>query len=93
MSTAPEAVWDEKLMCYVISLDYNFCAREGQLFMEAGDCCDTSSCISQFESIDPNVKSIQTYSGKQKDAKYLKEGDDWKAVYRKYIEPPLSPPE
>ena len=75
----PYAEWDERLMCRVISLTYDFPGRTGRLHLFEGDCCDMSGCVSLFEGIDPQVAAIHTYSGDRADTLYRKKGTKWYA--------------
>jgi hypothetical protein len=71
--------WDERLMCGVVSLAYDFCRRTGQLYLPDGHCCDMTGCITLFQAIDPDVTAINTYSSDKADTAYRKKGTEWKA--------------
>jgi hypothetical protein len=70
-------VWDERLKCHVVSLDYDFRIHAGELFLTDGGCCDRTGCLKLFEAIDPDVQLIDTYSGAKADAVFRKEGSMW----------------
>jgi hypothetical protein len=71
---------DERLMCHVRQLQYDFERKEGRLFMEAGHCCDCPACIDLFKSIDPEVSHIQTFSGRETDTRYVRDNEgNWAA--------------
>lgn len=77
MSRAP---WDERLMCDVVSLSYDFRSHTGQLYLPDGSCCDMRGCVALFEAIDPKVTAINTHSGDKADTAYRKKGTEWKAL-------------
>jgi hypothetical protein len=79
MINSTEAVWDERLMCHVVALDYVFSSHTGQLFMSDGGCCDMTGCVALFAGIDPQVTAIDTYSGDEIDTMYRKDGNAWTA--------------
>lgn len=77
--TEREEVWQERLMCSVVSLDYDFRERTGRLCMARGNCCDMKGCLDLFRGIDPKVKVIATFSGEKRDTVYRKENKQWNA--------------
>jgi hypothetical protein len=80
MSKPTKALWDERLMCDVISLGYDFHSRTGRLYMAHGNCCDMTGCVELFEAIDSEAEAIHTYSGDKADTAYRREGKKWKAL-------------
>jgi hypothetical protein len=80
MSVSRRGVLDERLMCHVTSLAYDFLGHSGQLYLLDGDCCDMRGCVALFEEIDPKVTSISTYAGDKTDTLYRKEGKKWHAL-------------
>lgn len=69
------------LMCDVASLTYEFNTRTGTLVMGDGDCCDMRGCIAVFQAIDPDVRQINTFSGRKRDTEYsLLRSGEWKAT-------------
>jgi hypothetical protein len=77
MSKSTTGTWDNRLMCNVVSLAYDFTKHTGQIHLLAGDFCDMSGCVAVFEGIDPKVTAIDTFSGERVDTKYRKEGGGW----------------
>lgn len=73
---------DDRLMCRVANLSYSFSAHLGEIWLAPGDCCDMKGCIALFEAIDPDVKSITTYSGTERDTVYDKNSEKWIAWIR-----------
>jgi hypothetical protein len=68
------------LMCSVQRLAYDFEKGSGELYMDDGHCCDMVGCVALFESIDPKVATIQTFSGAKQDTAYRRSGSEWVAV-------------
>jgi len=79
MSGASEDRWDERLVCYVVSLAYDFRGRTGRLDMIAHNCCDMGRCVAIFRGIDPEVAVIETYAGGERDTIFRKQGKEWRA--------------
>lgn len=73
-------LWDERLMCRVLSLTYDFRSQTGRLHMADGDCCDMEGCVALFQGIDPQATTIKTFSGSIPDMIYHKHGGDWSAL-------------
>jgi hypothetical protein len=80
MNRPTRAVLDERLMCHVVSLAYDFRNHTGQLYVGDGECCDMSGCVALFEGIDPEVKAVNTFAGDQADTAYRKKGNDWSVI-------------
>lgn len=59
---AGRSVVDRKLVCEVVGIQYLPSTRKGIVYIAPGTCVDMSGCISLFESIDPEVSEIETYS-------------------------------
>lgn len=83
MSKQIKAPWDDRLMCHVVSLAYDFRSHMGQVYMLDGNCCDMTGCLSLFQGIDPKVTAIETYSGDKADTVYRKEDEEWSAFVSK----------
>ena len=71
--------WDERLMCGVERLSYDFATRKGVVVFPRGDCCDFRGCLRLFEAIDPGVVAIDTWSGDRPDTIYRKRGGTWES--------------
>lgn len=69
------------LKCGVDRLEYDFRAGKGVLHMRVGDCCDMAGCIELFQTIDPHVEAIDTFSGKKPDTSYWLVRGEWKASF------------
>ena len=80
MSKSSSGIWNDRLMCNVVSLTYDFRSHTGQLYLSDGDCCDMTGCVAIFEGIEPKVTAINTHSGDQSDTMYRKEGTEWRAL-------------
>ena len=67
------------LGCPVIRLEYSFEKRQGNLYIDAGNCVDMSAAIHLFEGIDPDVISIGIVTGVIPYIGYFRmyTGDDW----------------
>lgn len=70
---------NKELWCSVVSLGYDYVGGFGRLDMVDGHCCHMPACIRLFETIDPNVKRIQTFSGNRIDTIYIRRGKEWTA--------------
>ena len=80
MNEASEGQTRPGLGCNANSLKYDFTRHTGELYIEDGEeGCDMHGCITFFESIDPNVRLIHTFSGNEPDTVYWKEEREWKA--------------
>ncbi len=76
-----ECVLDERLMCSVVSLKYDFHNHCGQLHLQEGHCCDMSGCLSLFKGIDSEVVAVLTFSGDEPDTAYCKRPNgEWVAM-------------
>ena len=64
------------LVTRVLSLSYDFCTREGTLFMPEYCCTDMTGAIRLFVAIDPEVERIFTRSGDVPDTYYVRADDD-----------------
>jgi len=71
---------DERLMCRVNNLTYDFQTHSGELFLPESNCCDMTGCKALFESIDSQVIEIKTHAGNDPDVVYRKTNDGWKAL-------------
>ena len=58
---------------------YDFDQQRGWLLQASGTCCDMTGCIALFKRIDPNVKIIETFSGRRADVRYVKQDGKWRA--------------
>lgn len=77
----PRRGLDERLLCEVVSLDYDFREHTGRLYMPEFNCCDMTGCLGVFRGIDPEVALIQTYSGDRPDTIYRRKGTEWTAYW------------
>ncbi len=69
----------KQLVCWPEKLEYDFVAHVGTLRLIAGGCCDMDGCIQLFETLDPEVRRINTYSGAEADTIYRKHQTEWKS--------------
>ena len=72
-------VFDDRLLCEVNSIHYDFRRKIGGLELPDGHACDMRGCISMFEAIDRQVIAIVTFSGDERDTVYLRRDGEWKA--------------
>lgn len=79
MGNPEEKYFDDRLMCFLDSLTYDFKTHTGTLHVTAGGCCDMTGCIKLFKSINPMVCKILVYSGAEEDTSYRKDGNKWLA--------------
>jgi hypothetical protein len=77
-----EGTWDDRLVCRVRWMTYDFRSRTGRLDFPAGDCCDMTGAVSIFTAIDPEVRAIETYAGGEPDVFYRRNGRGWSAYVR-----------
>jgi hypothetical protein len=61
-------------------LEYSPLQKTGFLHMAKGHVCDMTACIEFFKSIDPDVRSIGTFSGKKRVKAYLLVDGEWCAL-------------
>jgi hypothetical protein len=73
--------WDERLQCYALILDYDFCTHTGKLHLADGDNCNMTGCIELFQSIDPQVRNILIYSREEEDTSYRKTNTSWESYH------------
>ena len=79
MSNTETKHYDERLICFVDSLSYDFNSHTGKLYVANGGCCDMTGCIKLFKAIDPQVTTILPYSGGKEDVYYKKVDTKWKS--------------
>lgn len=76
--------FDNRTMCEILSLDYDFETHSGNLYMGPSSATDMGGCIEIFTGIDPKVQEIKTWrtmnTEKVKDTFYVKKNSDWHAV-------------
>ena len=77
MSDSEEIYFDERLVCYAKTIEYDFNNHSGSLYIDKHGCCDMTGCIRLFKSIDPLVTEILTYSSDEKDTSYRKNDLKW----------------
>jgi hypothetical protein len=76
----PNDIWYAKLVTYVNHITHDVRKHVGALYMPSGMCTDMSGAIDLFKRIDPKVRRIDTFSGDQPDAFYIKSANGtWKA--------------
>lgn len=75
-----QAPYHPELQCFVSRIGYNFSVHVGQVLMTDGGCTDMSGCIEFFKRIDPEVKTIRTYSDSEPDTVYFVRNGEWHAV-------------
>ncbi len=80
MSKRPISKWDDRVMCGILGLRYDFVQHRGELNLSPGECCDMQGCINMFLRIDPDVDAIDTFSGGNLDTSYYNDGRKWHAV-------------
>lgn len=68
------------LMCDVESLTYDYNARRGTVHFAPVNVCDMSGCVRLFTAIDENAEDIQTFSGGERDTRYVKQRGEWTAI-------------
>lgn len=74
------AAWIDELQCYVEEFDICFIAHTAEVWMPDGSCTDMSGAINYFTALDPDVKSIITWSGGRADTSYVRGPDGWTAI-------------
>jgi hypothetical protein len=77
-----DGVFRNDLACSARRMEYDFETRTGFLHLGVMNCTDMRGCLRLFQSIDPRVRVIYTFSASCEDtAYYRKEGTDlWRAV-------------
>lgn len=72
--------FDDLLMCFVVSLEYDFVAKTGHIALPEGQRWDMTGCIRKFEKIDCNVLTIVVQSGSRlAHMVYQRQGGRWSA--------------
>jgi hypothetical protein len=72
-----------RMMTSVTRLLYNRDEHVGVALFPPICCCDMTGCIAVFQTIDPDVIQIQTFSGDKPDTIYTRDGDRWAAGFLK----------
>ena len=67
----------ERLMCFVLDIDYHFQTRTGNIYMQPSNCVDKEASIELFLKIDPKVEAIVTWAGDQRDTSYHLVNGEW----------------
>ena len=70
-----EGISNDELKCCVIEVRYSFPQRIGIAILEDGHCTSMCGCIRFFQRIDPEVRQIQTLSGRKDDTVYTRTGN------------------
>ena len=50
--------FDERVVCCMLKLEYDFLTRKGVLYVPGMNCTDFSGCIGLFKGIDAKVEKI-----------------------------------
>jgi len=77
-----EGKWDERLVCRVQHLSYDFRTRTGELHFPECNCCDMGGAVALFRAIDPDVRLIRTFAGGRPDTVYrfnVGDSGEWSA--------------
>jgi hypothetical protein len=74
--------WDERLMCRVQQVAYDFRTQTARLDFPELNCCDMSGAIEMVTAIAPDVRVIETYAGGKPDTVFRRNGDDWDTFMR-----------
>lgn len=68
------------VQCHLQKLLYDFNERRGDLMLARRDCTDMTGVIAFFKNIDPEVKSIYTWSKRDMNTSYHRRFDGtWRA--------------
>ena len=78
--TARRGPFDERLMCHVNNLHYDFAAQSGTLLLPRMAVTDMTGTVNLFRAIDPGVRLIYTVSDEGEWTVYRREGDRWRAI-------------
>lgn len=78
----PKAKWDERLMCEVEQMAYDFRTRTGRLDFPEMNCCHMPGAIALFTAIDPGARVIDTYAGGKPDTLCRLVDGEWTAFTR-----------
>lgn len=72
--------FDERLMCDVRELNYDFTSRTGTIMIGDGNCTDMQGCIGLFCAIDCEVLSIETIAlGEHERTVYVRINGEWES--------------
>jgi hypothetical protein len=74
-----EGKWDERLLCHVKRLSYDFSTHTGEMYFPAGNCCDMDGAVALFTAIAPGVHLIRTFAGTEPDTIFRRHRGQWKA--------------
>ena len=64
--------FDERLMCSVNRLEYDFRTKVGIIEFVGADCCHMPAAVALFEAIDPGVLTVRTYNEQGADVMYCR---------------------
>lgn len=76
---------DNRLVCGVRELTYDFRTRVGRLHLPDLECCDMAGCLEIFTHIDPDVTRIETFSGRRPDTVYQRVDGTWTAYWPRSV--------
>ena len=68
---------DNEMMTDVVGFQYSYETRHGVVFLGEGCCSDMNGCITFFERIDADVRSVKTVSDGEPDVYYLRGPKGW----------------
>lgn len=80
-----EGIWCRLLVCNILSLQYDFVARKGTLFLPELNCCDMMGCISMFKNIDQGAVQIDVIVNGKPDISYRRMNEKWYAFDQRTI--------
>lgn len=72
-------IWNETLICYLSKVDI-VDKNTVTFYLPKGQCTNMTGAIKLAKMLTPGVKTINTYSGKETDTKYVLRGKQWKAL-------------
>lgn len=83
-----DGVWDPRLQCSYIGLNYNPRDRMGLLWVARGNCTDMTGCIRMFWDIDPDVVLVEVVdpTDSARTIHYRRRGDRWYANGDGYVQ-------
>ena len=78
-------IYNEKLQCEVINIEYFYADKIGRAYFPKDNCCDMQGIIDIFTNIDPNVRLIETFANDRSDTVYEKSCGKWNAMNQPYV--------
>lgn len=70
-------MWMPGLMCDVKRVEYDYDLKQAKVIIKDDGCCNMPECIELIQSIDLDVRVIETFNDKGHDTTYAAEKGVW----------------